>query len=140
MIFNGGGHQPLKILYLLIGLAKAYYPDGTTFKEWTADMVNGLSYYHNLNNDGDVNNYKTTGVYTIANPTNTPVTNWGTLICDMNVGTPYQIYIPDGANMPIWKRRYNKTDDTFGTWDCENQVYVGSSAPTYNNALIWIQT
>ena len=60
--------------------------------------------------DGELNNYTKTGVYTIKTAPSTngvssvPSANWGTLIVDGDIGTPYQIFIPDGDVKSIFKR------------------------------------
>lgn len=68
----------------------------------------------------DLNSLTTTGIYIINHTgnTNTPenTTALGTIICDFTVGTPYQIFIPDGDGTNIWKRKYTKSTSTFGNW------------------------
>lgn len=73
-----------------------------------------------LTESTDLNSLTTTGIYIINHTgnTNTPenTTAWGTIICDFTVGTPYQIFIPDGDRTDIWKRKYTKSTSTFGSW------------------------
>ncbi len=99
----------------------------TATKLQTARTINGVSFDGSQNitiADGtklphfkytsisDLNNMKTTGVYSCAaaSMTNAPTTNHGTLIVDFNVGTPYQIWIPDNIHT-IFKRICSS-----GTW------------------------
>lgn len=64
----------------------------------------------------DLNTLKTTGIYHIkvGNCTNVPTSDWGTLFVDFSTGTPYQIYIADGATMDIYKRQY--ANSSWGSW------------------------
>ena len=113
--------------------------NGNSAVEWTADMVNGLPYYSNLNNDGNLDNYQSTGVFTIHNASNSPTGTWGTLFVDWNAGTKYQMFIPDGGGpSAIWKRQFDANTGTFQAWDSTDDIYVGSSAPSCNNAKLWI--
>ncbi len=65
----------------------------------------------------DLNNLKTSGVYSIqvANNTNAPTTHNGIVIVNFDVGTPFQIWIPDSNNI-FYKRTYNYSNNTWGGW------------------------
>lgn len=66
----------------------------------------------------DINTLKTTGIYHIASHNcdhRPPSNNRGTLFVDFTTGTPYQIYIDDGANRTIYKRSYSNV--SWSAWD-----------------------
>ena len=61
----------------------------------------------NITSSVDWNTLTETGVFHIITTegTNRPATNHGSLFVDNNVGTPYQIFIPDGNMADIYKRK-----------------------------------
>lgn len=78
----------------------------------------------------DANNIKTTGVYSFnATCTNAATSNHGTLIAEFNVGTPYQLWMPDNANI-IYKRNYTKSSDTWGSWNNTLANNISGNAST----------
>ena len=85
----------------------------------------------------DANNIKTTGVYSFnATCTNAATSNHGTLIAEFNVGTPYQLWIPDNANI-IYKRNYTTSSGTWGSWNntlANNISGNAATATTLQNA------
>ena len=78
------------------------------------DALNNRLYHTSITTATDFNTLQTTGIYhiAVANCTNTPVYDWGTLYVDFSVGTPYQIYIPDGSIPVIYKRGYSNSSWT----------------------------
>lgn len=70
--------------------------------------LNNKLYHTSITTATDFNTLQTTGVYHIfvSGCTNSPVADWGTLYVDFSVGTPYQIYIPDGSIAVTYKRGY----------------------------------
>ena len=78
----------------------------------------------------DANNIKTTGVYSFnATCTNAATSNHGTLIAEFNVGTPYQLWMPDNANI-VYKRNYTKSSDTWGSWNNTLANNISGNAST----------
>lgn len=65
----------------------------------------------------DFNTIKTSGIYSIkATNTNSPTPgNHGTLVVEFDVGTPYQLWIPDDLNT-FYKRNYAPSSSTWGSW------------------------
>lgn len=62
----------------------------------------------------DLNNVTTSGIYHLSgNLTNSPLSCNATLFVDFNVGTPYQIFMPD-YTYNIYKRIYSSS--TWGEW------------------------
>ena len=63
----------------------------------------------------DFNNFTTTGVYHIkfTGAANQPTAHNGTLIVEYDVGTPYQLWLPD--NTPIIHKRWY-TNSTWSSW------------------------
>ena len=78
----------------------------------------------------DANNIKTTGVYSFNTTcTNAATSNHGTLIAEFNVGTPYQLWMPDNANI-IYKRNYTKSSNTWGSWNNTLTNNISGNAST----------
>lgn len=78
----------------------------------------------------DANNIKTTGVYSFnATCTNAATSNHGTLIAEFNVGTPYQLWMPDNANI-IYKRNYTTSSNTWGSWNNTLANNISGNAST----------
>ena len=64
----------------------------------------------------DLNNIKSTGIHHIsASTSNNPTGTHGTLFAEFNVGTPYQIWLPDNSNT-AYKRNYTTSTSTWGSW------------------------
>lgn len=78
--------------------------------------------------DTECNNHKATGFYSIRQvPTtngvaSTPFSQWGTIISDGDIGTPWQIAIPDGAALYAYKR-----SSATNTWQKMNAGYADSA-------------
>lgn len=80
-----------------------------------AELLNKL-YHMTITTATDFNTLQTTGIYhiAVAGCDNIPIAAWGTLYVDFSVGTPYQIYIPDGSMPVIYKRGYSNS--TWTKW------------------------
>lgn len=64
----------------------------------------------------DLNNIKSTGIHHIsASTSNNPTSTHGTLFAEFNVGTPYQIWLPDNSNT-AYKRNYTTSTSSWGNW------------------------
>ena len=64
----------------------------------------------------DLNNIKSTGIHHIsASTSNNPTGTHGTLFAEFNVGTPYQIWLPDNSNT-AYKRNYTTSTSSWGNW------------------------
>ncbi len=64
----------------------------------------------------DLNNIKSTGIHHIsASTSNNPTGTHGTLFAEFNVGTPYQIWLPDNSNT-AYKRNYTTSTSSWGKW------------------------
>ena len=78
----------------------------------------------------DANDIKTTGVYSFNETcTNAATSNHGTLIAEFNVGTPYQLWMPDNANI-IYKRNYTTSSGTWGSWNNTLANSISGNAAT----------
>lgn len=89
-----------------------------TFANWLGEVspAGGSEYYVKNENlsDIDLNNVTTTGIYHLAgNLVNNPESCNATLIVDFNVGTPYQLFIPD-YNYRLYKRV--KSNGNWSSW------------------------
>lgn len=90
--------------------------NGITDKPSTYPPSDGSGYYVKNENlsDIDLNNVTTTGIYHLAgNLVNNPESCNATLIVDFNVGTPYQLFIPD-YNYRMYKRV--KSNGNWSSW------------------------
>lgn len=89
-----------------------------TFKNWLGGVspAGGSEYYvknENLSNV-DLNNVTTTGIYHLTGTlTNSPINGNATLYVEFDVGTPYQIFIPDYMYV-MYKRNYS--NGSWGNW------------------------
>ena len=93
-----------------------------TFKNWLGEVSpsDGSGYYVKNENlsDIDLNNVTTTGIYHLTGTlTNNPINGNATLFVEFEVGTPYQIFIPDYAYI-TYKRTYSNS--SWGGWVCLN--------------------
>lgn len=76
----------------------------------------------------DLNTLTETGVYHFkTSPVNGPTSSWGTLFVDFDVGTPYQIYIPDNV-ATAYKRNYSG-----GSWGSWSEMFWESGNTTATN-------
>lgn len=83
----------------------------------------------------DFNDFKKTGCYHInyTSGSNRPTTNHGTLIVNFDVGTPFQIWIPDNKNI-VYKRCYSSNNWT--AWGVVNEdAYVKKTGDTMTGNL-----
>jgi hypothetical protein len=72
----------------------------------------------------DLNNVTTTGIYHLTgNLTNSPLSCNATLFVDFNVGTPYQIFIPD-YTYAMYKRTYSNS-----SWDGWQEINANTWRP-----------
>ena len=79
----------------------------------------------------DANNITKTGVYHFkASITNAPKTSHGTLIVEYDVGTPYQIYLPDNELM-VYKRWL-----VSGSWSSWSRLPISSDITAANTGGI----
>lgn len=115
-------------------MAQAYYHSGSTWKEWSADMVNAFPY--KITTDTNLDNSKSTGLYTIkASPLTSssgaaiPFEVYHSMILsNSDIGTPFQIAFPDGQNY-IYKKI-----NASNTWSKMNAGYADSAGSvSWNN-------
>ena len=104
---------------------------GTIKNYVNTTKMNYLKYTSNV----DVNTLKTTGIYSLpSNCTNNGTTNAGTIIVDFNVGTPYQLWIPDNTHS-LYKRNWDKTNSKWNGWtNTYTGNVTGSSSSCTGNA------
>ena len=89
--------------------------------------------------DIDFNTLTESGIYHIASTggTNRPSTNHGTLIVDTEIGTDYQLFIPDSVDTVMYKRSYNNTDKVWKAWTTQkltDTTYSNMGAATADAA------
>lgn len=93
----------------------------------------------------DLNNIKSTGIHHIsASTSNNPTGTHGTLFAEFNVGTPYQIWLPDNLNT-AYKRNYTTSTSSWGIWtqlkftDTNTVTNIGTTSSNCTNGNILIQ-
>lgn len=99
--------------------------NGVTDKPSTYPPSDGSGYYVKNESLSNVNldDVVTTGIYHLTgNNSNMPLSCNATLIVDFNVGTPYQIFIPDYAYV-MYKRTYSNS--SWSAWNnfCDGSIY-----------------
>lgn len=141
-------------------MAELYASNGTEFTKlpiMTAETTTDTEY----------NNHFATGFYSIRGVPSTngtssvPFGQWGSVLSDNSIGTPWQIAIPDGANnLYIYKRAQSSNTwskmsagyaDSAGTAtsanhatsagsaDNEYSIMVQDTQPTDSRCKLWIQ-
>ena len=82
----------------------------------------------------DCNTIKTTSIYLVkGSPTNAGTTTHGTLKTYFDVGTPYQLWMPDNANT-VYKRTYNTTNAAWNGW---STTFTNSISGNATTATTW---
>ena len=78
----------------------------------------------------DCNTIKTTSIYLVkGSPTNAGTTSHGTLKTYFDVGTPYQLWMPDNVNT-VYKRTYNTTNAAWNGWSTTFTNSISGNAAT----------
>ena len=106
--------------------------NGSANVSWSFDDIGVMPCYKVTSLD--CNTIKTTSTYLVkASPTNAGTTNHGTLKTYFDIGTPYQLWIPDNANI-IYKRNYNTSNDTWTAWNTTLGNNISGNATTATKA------
>ena len=104
---------------------------------------NGKKVVHEvtITTDSDFDTFTETGIYHIAftGGSNRPSTNHGTLYVDTEVGTDYQLFIPDSVHTVTYKRSYDNTNKAWKAWTTQkltdtNTTYSNMTAATSSAA------
>lgn len=104
---------------------------------------NGKKVVHEvtITTDTDFDTFTETGIYHIAftGGSNRPCANHGTLYVDTEVGTDYQLFIPDSVHTVTYKRSYDNTNKVWKAWTTQkltdtNTTYSNMTAATSSAA------
>lgn len=113
----------------MIFVAELYTSNGTTFTKlplMTAETTTDVEY----NNHTATGFYSVRGVPSTGGTAQVPFSQWGSLISDNSIGTPWQIAIPDGSNPYLYKRATSSN-----TWSKISAGYADSAGTA--NAVAW---
>ena len=104
---------------------------------------NGKKVVHEvtITTDSDFDTFTETGIYHIdfTDGSNRPCKNHGTLYVDTEVGTDYQLFIPDSVHTVTYKRSYDNTNKAWKAWTTQkltdtNTTYSNMTAATSSAA------
>lgn len=127
-------------------MAKAYYPSGNTYKEWTPDMVGALgSSFSNMSYKGydgktdwdklDAGIYYI-GLSSFSDDLHQPhgAYSYGILLVFASKGNITQIYIAH-SNNNLWYRQRWSSSNAFCAWNCAiTNNSIGSQSVNYANS------
>lgn len=111
-------------------MAELYLSDGSEFSKIPL-LTETITTDTNLDNHTKTGYYVVRGVPSTGGNASSPVNKWASVFTDADIGTPFQIAIPDGASPYLYKRELSSN-----TWNKIAAGYADSaeSANTANSA------
>lgn len=111
-------------------MAELYLSDGSEFSKIPL-LTETITTDTNLDNHTKTGYYVVRGVPSTGGNASSPVNQWASVFTDADIGTPFQIAIPDGAFPYLYKRALSSN-----TWNKIAAGYADSaeSANTANSA------
>lgn len=111
-------------------MAELYLSDGSKFSKIPL-LTETVTTDTNLDNHSKTGYYVVRGVPSTGGNASSPVNQWASVFTDADIGTPFQIAIPDGAASYLYKRALGSS-----TWKKMSAGYADSagSANTANSA------
>lgn len=111
-------------------MAELYLSDGSEFSKIPL-LTETVTTDTNLDNHTKTGYYVVRGVPSTGGHASSPVNKWASVFTDADIGTPFQIAIPDGADSYLYKRALGSS-----TWKKMSAGYADSagSANTANTA------
>lgn len=128
-------------------MAELYLSNGSEFSKIPL-ITETVTTDTNLDNHNKTGYYVVKGVPSTGSNGSSPVSQWVSVFTDSDIGTPFQIAIPDGSSPYIYKRSlannsWNKLyagyADTAGSANTEYSVQVSSTQPTDSRCKLWIK-
>ena len=103
--------------------------NGTANVSWSLSEIGALPCASVTS--GDLNNFKTTGYYSVQNSalTNTPTSGHAMLFVDATVGTPFQLFMHDGT-FKFYKRNWDSTTSAWNNWSDTLANNISGNAAT----------
>lgn len=111
-------------------MAELYLSDGSEFSKIPL-LTETVTTDTNLDNHTKTGYYVVRGVPSTGGNASSPVNQWASVFTDADIGTPFQIAIPDGAVSYLYKRALGSS-----TWKKMSAGYADSAgrANTANSA------
>lgn len=128
-------------------MAKLYLSDGSEFSKIPL-LTETVTTDTNLDNHTKTGYYVVRGTPSTGGNASSPVNQWASVFTDADIGTPFQIAIPDGAVSYLYKRALGSSTwqkmsagyaDSAGSANTEYSVQVSSTQPTDSRCKLWIK-
>lgn len=123
-------------------MAELYLSDGSEFSKIPL-LTETVTTDTNLDNHTKTGYYVVRGVPSTGGNASSPVNRWASVFTDADIGTPFQIAIPDGAVSYLYKRALGSSTwkkmsagyaDSAGSANTANTATTANSANTANTA------
>lgn len=128
-------------------MAELYLSDGSEFSKIPL-LTETVTTDTNLDNHTKTGYYVVRGVPSTGGNASSPVSQWASVFTDADIGTPFQIAIPDGAVSYLYKRALGSSTwkkmsagyaDSAESANTEYSVQVSSTQPTDSRCKLWIK-
>lgn len=128
-------------------MAELYLSDGSEFSKIPL-LTETVTTDTNLDNHTKTGYYVVRGVPSTGGNASSPVSQWASVFTDADIGTPFQIAIPDGAvsylykralGSSTWKKMSAEYADSAESANTEYSVQVSSTQPTDSRCKLWIK-
>lgn len=119
-------------------MAELYLSDGSKFSKIPL-LTETVTTDTNLDNHTKTGYYVVRGVPSTGGNASSPVNQWVSVFTDADIGTPFQIAIPDGASSYLYKRALNSSTwhkMSAGYADTARSATTATTAATAN-AVAW---
>ena len=119
-------------------MAELYLSDGSEFSKIPL-ITETVTTDTNLDNHNKTGYYVVKGVPSTGGNDFSPVSQWVSVFTDSDIGTPFQIAIPDGSNPYLYKRSLanNSWNKLYaGYADSAGSANTANSATTANSANV----
>lgn len=107
-------------------MAELFLSDGSEFSKIPL-LTETITTDTNLDNHSKTGYYVVRGVPSTGDNASSPVNQWASVFTDADIGTPFQIAIPDGASPYLYKRALSSN-----TW---KKIAAGDTIPVPNSTV-----
>lgn len=134
-------------------MAELYLSDGSKFSKIPL-LTETVTTDTNLDNHTKTGYYVVRGRPSTGGNASSPVDKWASVFTDADIGTPFQIAIPDGETSYLYKRALSSSTwkkmsagyadsagyaNSAGSANTEYSVQVSSTQPTDSRCKLWIK-
>lgn len=128
-------------------MAELFLSDGSEFSKIPL-LTETITTDTNLDNHSKTGYYVVRGVPSTGGNASSPINRWASVFTDADIGTPFQIAIPDGDASYLYKRALGSSTwkkmsagyaDSAGSANTEYSVQVSSTQPTDSRCKLWIK-